>query len=96
MSQWIERINAHPIWGELKSLGLSIDLAIAREGNDAAVIDGLERIRTVLAFCGKRLAATDPVLIDPRSLTGLNSQLTGARSEIDVYVTDGAASHIII
>lgn len=95
MSQWIERINAHPIWGELKSLGLSIDLATAREGNDVAVIDGLERIRTVLAFCGKRLAATDPVLIDPRSLTGLHNQLAGAKSEIDVYVTDGIASHII-
>jgi hypothetical protein len=95
MSQWIERINSHPIWSELKSLGVAIDLAVAREGNDAAVIDGLERIRTVLAFCGKRLAATDPVLIDPRSLTGLNNQLTVARSEIDIYVTDGVASHII-
>jgi hypothetical protein len=95
MSQWIERINTHPIWGELKSLGLTIDLAVAREGNDAAVIDGLERIRTVLAFCGKRLAATDPILIDPRSLTGLNSQLTAARTELDSYVTDGIASHII-
>lgn len=95
MSQWIERINTHPIWGELKSLGLAIDLAVAREGNDAAVIDGLERIRTVLAFCGKRLAATDPVLIDPRPLTGLNSQLSEARSEIATYVTDGVASHII-
>lgn len=95
MSQWIERINTHPIWDEIKSLGLAIDRAAAREGNDVAVIDGLERIRAVLAFCGKRLAATDPVLIDPRSLTGLNNQLTGARSEIDVYVTDGVASHII-
>lgn len=78
MSQWIERINTHPVWDELKSLGLAIDLAATREGNDAATIDGLERIRTVLAFCGKRLAATDPVLIDPRALTGLNSQLSVA------------------
>ncbi|MEQ1838222.1 MAG: hypothetical protein ABL858_07805 [Candidatus Nitrotoga sp.] len=95
MSLWIERINTHPIWSELKSLGLAIDLAVAREGNDATAIDGLERIRTVLAFCGKRLAATDPVLIDPRSLTSLNNYLTVARSEIDIYVTDGVASHIV-
>lgn len=95
MGQWIERINTHPIWDELKSLGLAIDNAAAREGNDAAVVDGLERMRTVLAFCGKRLAATDPVLVDPRSLTGLNNQLAVARSEIDAYVTDGVASHII-
>lgn len=94
MSQWIDRINSHPVWGELKSLGIAIDRAVAREGNEAAVIDGLERIRTVLTFCGKRIAATDPVLIDPRSLTTVNSHLTAAKSEIELYVTDGVASHI--
>jgi hypothetical protein len=94
MSQWIERINTHPIWDELKSLGLSIDRAASREGNDVTVIDGLERIRTVLAFCGKRLAATDPVLIELRSLNGLNKQLMVVRTEIDTFVTDGVVSHI--
>jgi hypothetical protein len=94
MSQWIDRINTHPVWNELKSLGLAIDQASAREANDIAVVDGLERIRTVLTFCGKRLAATDPVLMEPRALTGLASHLTPARSEIEAFVSDGIAAHI--
>lgn len=94
MSQWIDRINTHPIWELLTSLGLTIDRALARDENDAAVIDGLERIRTVLTFCGKRLATTDPVLVNPRSLNELNNQLTVARTELDAYVSDGVASHI--
>lgn len=95
MSQWIDRINSHPIWDELNSLGNSIDSALAREGNDVAVIDGLERLRTVLTFCGKRLAATDPVLIDTRSLNGLSAHLSVARAEIATFVSDGIASHVI-
>jgi hypothetical protein len=95
MSQWIERINTHPIWEELKSLGNAIDLALARDQTDASVIDGLERMRTVLAFCGKRIASIDPALIEPRTLNEINGHLSIARTEIATYVTDGAASHII-
>lgn len=94
MSQWIERIKIHPVWEELKSLGSAIDLALAREGNDADVIDGIERIRTVLAFCGKRLAATDPILIEPRPLNTLASNLTLTKKEIEAYVSDGLSAHI--
>ena len=94
MSQWIDRINTHAIWSELKSLGISIDLAVAHEGNDAASIDGLERIRTVLAFCGKRLAASDPFLIEPGSLDEIYTPLAAARTELESYVTDGLATHI--
>lgn len=94
MSQWIDRINTHPVWNELKSLGLAIDHAVAREENVATVVDGLERIRTVLTFCGKRLAATDPVLIEPRALTGLANQLTPARLEIEAFVSNGNAAHV--
>lgn len=94
MSQWIDRINAHPVWNELKNLGLAIDQAIARDANDVAVVDGLERIRTVLTFCGKRLASTDPVLIEPRALTGLVTQLTPVRSEVEAFVADGVSAHI--
>lgn len=94
MSQWIDRINNHAIWNELKALGIAIDLAVAREGNDAASIDGLERIRTVLAFCGKRLAATAPFLIEPGSLGEIYTPLVAARTELESYVTDGLATHI--
>ncbi len=94
MSQWTERIKTHQIWTELNLLGPAIDQAAAREGNDITVIDGLERLRAVLGFCGKRLAAVDPFLVEPRPLTTLNTALTNARTEIEAFITDGIAAHI--
>lgn len=94
MSQWTERIKTHQIWTELNLLGPAIDQAAAREGNDITVIDGLERLRAVLGFCGKRLAAVDPFLVEPRPLTTLNTALTNARIEVEAFITDGIAAHI--
>ncbi|MDP2878649.1 MAG: hypothetical protein Q8N74_03855, partial [Sulfuricella sp.] len=94
MSQWSERIKTHQIWTELNLLGPSIDQAAAREGNDSTVIDGLERLRVVLGFCGKRLAAVDPFLVEPRPLTTLNTALSNARAEIEAFTTNGNATHI--
>lgn len=94
MSQWTERIKTHQIWTELNLLGPAIDQAASREGNDITVIDGLERLRAVLGFCGKRLAAVDPFLLEPRPLTTLNTALTNARTEIETFITDGIAAHI--
>lgn len=95
MSQWIDRINDHPVWNELTALGPAIDRALVRAENDVSTIDGLERIRTVLASCGKRIASTDPVLLDPRALTGIVSQLTPCKTAIEAYETDGNPTHII-
>lgn len=94
MSQWTERIKTHPIWNELNLLDPAIDQAAAREGNDITVIDGLERLRAVLGFCGKRLASADTFLVEPRPLTALNTALTNARTEIETFITDGIAAHI--
>ena len=95
MSQWTERIKTHTVWNELNLLGPAIDRATEREGNDVAVIDGLERLRAVLNFCGKRLAATDPFLAEPRPLATLNSALSSARAEIEAFTSDGNVTHII-
>lgn len=94
MSQWSERIKTHQIWTELNLLGPAIDQAAAREGNDITVIDGLERLRAVHGFCGKRLATVDPFLVEPRPLDTLNTALTNARAEVEAFTTDGNATHI--
>ena len=68
MSEWSSRINDHRIWAEMSSLGQLIDeILTARERADEA-IDDLERIRTVLGFIGKRLAATERLVVTPSSL----------------------------
>jgi hypothetical protein len=94
MSEWIDRIKTHQVWQELATLGPVIDQAAAREGNDTPVIDSLERLRVVLAFCGKRLAAMDPVLVEPRPLAALNSALTNARTEVQSFIANGNVGHL--
>src|SRR5438045_3604000 len=55
MSDWIERVQNHRVWTLMKDLGPLIDNAINLEDVDAVTLAGLERLRAVLTYCGKRL-----------------------------------------
>lgn len=94
MGQWNDRIRNHAVWEALTSLGPVIDQAVAKEGIDAASIDSLERLRAVLALCGKRLAAADPFLSDQRPFDRINTALRGAVSEIQAYLSDSNIAHL--
>lgn len=94
MSQWTDRILSHPIWQHMTALGPAIDRAVAREDIDPPSLDGLERVRAVLTFTGKRLAGTDPQLMHPAPLNDIASHLQSTLSEIDAFVADGDAAHI--
>jgi hypothetical protein len=78
----------------MTALGPVIDRAVAREDIDPSSIDGLERVRAVLAFTGKRLAGADPQLIQLAPLDGIASLLQSMLSEIDAFITDGDAGHV--
>lgn len=95
MSELIDRIKNHAVFDELRAFGKAIDTALAREHADPpAVIDGLERLRAVLTYTGKRLSAIDPAVSDPRPLTSIQNALAKARTELDAYTTDGNVAHI--
>lgn len=94
MSQWDDRIRNHAAWGPLKLLGPAIDLGLAREGIDAVSIASLERLRTVLCICGKKMAAADPLVCDPRIFDKLNASLTAIVAEVQGYTTDGNVNHL--
>lgn len=94
MSQWNDRIRNHAVWATLKSLGPAIDQAAERKGIDAGAVDSLERLRAVLSFCGKRLAAADPFLSDPRPLDRIHGFLNSAVAEVQAYVSDGNVGHL--
>ena len=94
MGQWNDRIRSHAVWEALKALGPAIDQASAKEGLDASAIDSLERLRAVLDFCGKRLAAADPFLSDPRPLDRIHGFLKSAVAEVQAYVTDSNVAHL--
>ena len=94
MSQWADRIRNHPVWQHLTALGPSIDQARAREDVDSQTLDGLERVRAVLAFVGKRLATADPFTTHPAPLDGLATAFQNAAAEVQAFVADGNAGHI--
>lgn len=95
MSQWIDRIRDHQVWQQMKALGPSIDQARTREDIDPQTIDGLERVRTVLAFIGKRLAGADPFTTQPAPLDGLAGAFQNASAEIQAFTANGNPGHIV-
>jgi len=94
MSTWTERIRTHDVWTQLEALGPVIDNAKLRAVFDIPATEGLERLRAVLRFCGKRLASADPDLVDPRPLASLVKSLMTARAELDAYIGDQNIAHI--
>ena len=61
MSEWESRVREHRVWKLMKELGPFIDKAVALEDLDDGARTSLERLRVVLALCGKRIGATDPL-----------------------------------
>jgi len=78
----------------MKSLGPIIDSAVAGDGIDAQAVIGLERIRVVLSFTGKRLAGADPLTIVPGPLDGIADAFATAKAEIEGFLADRDTTHI--
>lgn len=94
MSQWIERIRAHPVWDLLASVGLSISTAVDREENSPEATDSLERLRTVCDFCGRRIATCDPAIVMPAVLDSMIGPLTQLKVSIEAYSNSGEIAHL--
>jgi hypothetical protein len=94
MSQWADRIRNHQVWQHLTALGPAIDQAVKLEAIEAQDLDGLERIRAVLAFTGKRLAGADPATTQPAPLEAVSTALQNALAEVQAYIADGNAAHV--
>ncbi len=94
MGQWTDRIKNHAVWQHLQALGPAIDRAVSRDGVDADMVDGLERLRAVLALVGKRLAAADPATTYPGPLDGIAGALQNATNEVQAFVGNGSVGHI--
>lgn len=82
MSDWTDRIDKHTVWQQMQMLGPAIDQALACDGIEPPIIEGLDRIRTILTFAGKRLAGADRQLISATSLDAIAGGLQQATSEV--------------
>lgn len=88
MSQWTDAVRKHAVWDRLKGLGPQIDAALEAGEHDAAIIDGLERLRAVLAFSGKRIASLDPFVAAIQPLDALDATILSATNEVAEFIKD--------
>lgn len=94
MAQWAERFKNHPIWNHLQSLGPAIDDALKREGLEPPSIEGLARLKAVLAFTGGRLSGADPFILNFGILDNLGNQFQTIIPEIQSFTANGDTGHI--
>src|SRR5208337_2622444 len=94
MSEWTSRVRDHRVWGLMQALGPTIDKAVRLDEVDPVAVEALERLRLVLAFCGKRLGGTEPLMIPPGPLDSLAGYLESEQSEIDAFVGDQDIAHL--
>lgn len=94
MSQWTERLKIHPIWNHLQNLGPVIDDALKREGIESLLIEGLARLKAVLAFTGRRLAGADPFILNFGILDNLGNQFQSIVLEVQNFTANGNTGHI--
>jgi hypothetical protein len=94
MSEWDRRIREHRVWNDMQALGPTLDSAAGIEGIEPEALDGVERLRSSLAFCGKRLAAADPSITVPNALEEVANGFSKAREEIEQFVSDQDIAHV--
>ncbi len=94
MSEWTDRVRGSAIWKAMEDLGPTLDNAERREGADKSAIEALTRLRTALAFVGKRLAAADPLLIQPGPLDNAATHFQNAITAVQQFIAEGSAGHL--
>ncbi len=94
MTQWAERYKSHQIWQLLQVLGPIIDNAFNLAGTDPETLDGLARLKSILSFCGQRLAGADPYLFQVGPLDNISAALQAMIQEVQNFIANGNVGHI--
>lgn len=79
----------------MAAFGPAIDQAVQIENKPDEATEALERLRSVLTFCGKRLGGSDPLTIPPAALDAIAANIDGAKNEVDSFVQDQNPSHLV-
>jgi hypothetical protein len=94
MTTWTDRLRSHRVRALLPDLDTALDTAIEKTGNDAATIDGLARLKAVLAFSEKRVEAMDPLLQQVAVLDQLATHVEGVGSHVRAFTENGDSAHL--
>jgi len=96
MGPWDERIRGHRVWTEMANLGRAIDQSLSVEGITPESILDLERLKAVLTYCGKHIAAADPLITVPQPLDSIASSLQAINNALGAFISNGDSSHIVV
>lgn len=94
MSTWSELVSESKVIERLNELGPALDRCRAREDNTPVDIDGLERIRTVLTFVGKRIDGADGDLLRVEDLSALAAAIAAAVISVESFAGNGDESEL--
>jgi len=95
MDPWDERIRGHRVWTEMETLGPAIDKALSIEGLAPETLADIKRLKAVLTYCGKRIAAADPLITVPQPLDSIASNLEAIQNELAAFANDKDSTHIV-
>lgn len=94
MSVWTSRVKDHRIWALMESIGPLIDQAERLDDVEPDAIEALERLRSVLAFCGKRLGGSDPLLVSTNTLDSGSAGFEQQKAAIEAFISDRNQTHL--
>jgi hypothetical protein len=94
MNEWDKRIREHRVWADMQNLGKATDVVSKIEDLAPESLAGLERIRAILAYCGKRIAAADPLITTPGPLEAVATAVDAMRNELVAFESDKNVSRI--
>ena len=85
MSEWADRVGNHPIWETLDA----VDAYTADGSHGAESVDKVEavdQLRQVSAYARELIDGSDPHLISPQTLDGLNGHLANAHTYVTSFL----------
>ena len=94
MSQWIERIQGHPLFKELSDLEQSLEGAREAAQADTASFEAWERIERIAKFARSFLSEVDPLLVPPSHLTNSQGQIQQARGQVSSFASNRNIAHL--
>jgi hypothetical protein len=94
MSRLIDLLRTHAVHQQLQALGLVIDAAVRKLDRNTETCLGVQRLRAVLAWCGRQIAAADPFLVELRVVDSVQARLAAILAEIAALIDDGHIEHL--
>lgn len=94
MSQWIERIQGHPLFKELSDLEQSLEGAREAAQADTTSFEAWERIERIAKFARSFLSDVDPLLVPPSHLTNSQGQIQQARGQVNYFASNRNIAHL--